>query len=637
MRSIRTSTSRAGERPAPGPGARRGRRPARRLARRLLLAGLVLAVLGVLLVLAGAGLAARQAKQAVDHLVSAGHALSAGDRAAARREGDQARDELAQARRLSAPLRAGRTLGLTPAQDADHLLVTAERVSDALEEAVTLTDPANLSLFAAGRVDLVRLGAATSGLSRIRADLDTAVVQAQAVRGGVTSPFTRQLAQRALPALQRARDLVDTADSVGARLAPALGSQGPRSYAVTLLNYAELNPGGGAPLSVLLVRADQGRISVLQSGQSSDLTGNEPLTWPFLPGDPWQQQRTVHRFVTSNLSPDFPTSGEELLRAYAASFGTHPDGVVAVNSTAIADLLAVTGPVTVPGQGTVSSANLVARTLLDAYQGLTDKASNTARHQANDQIMARMTAALLSHPPALTRLTPLLTSARNGNIRLYLRDPVLEEGVLAAGLGHQLPLTAGDQLGVYTQNSNANKLDVWQHRTITQEVTLGSDGAAAVHRSVVVVNRPPDICPAHDPGTGYRTCLAKPSFALYLPGRATGVRVQVDGRTVQPLHHFTERGRQVVQLSPFSLRRNQPAQIDLWYDLASPGGGTAAYDLRYDCQAMLHPAQLTVKVRRADGGPLTPAGSNQAAWRLDEGWMVATRSMLAGADLQLIR
>ncbi|MEJ2578527.1 MAG: DUF4012 domain-containing protein [Kineosporiaceae bacterium] len=605
-----------GRRVRPGTGRRRNLR--RALGLLALATGAVAVVLAV-----SAGYHAARLVQALrgDDLAAAEHQL-AGLRA-----------DVRMARWTAMPLRpigAVPVLG-RPVADLTHGLDAARHGVDAAAQGLALYRIAGGGqLLHDGRVDLDLLARLPEHTTPLRADLEASRNDLAQVRGGWL-PGLSGGRDEALTELDRAITATQVSDAVLRELPTALGADGPRTYVVATLNSGELLPSGGALLAVALLRVDDGRIDVVSRGQVSQLTNlNQEIAWDPLPGDPWQTGKDRQRLANANYSPDFPTSGEEILRLYQAQIGEKASGVIALDASAFSAIVAVTGPLQDPTYGELTSDNVVRKTMVDAYLQFDREA--TARHAANDKLIDTIFAALLQSKPGADGVTAVVDAMRAGHIQMYFRDAGLQTVLDRAGATRSLAPFSGDALGVYTINTNASKVDVFQERTVTQDVVLAADGSAQVTRTVVLRNDPHRPCPtgADAPTSGYMSCLSRPRVVLYLPEDATQVTVAANEGAPDPRQSAArEKGRQVVDVR-YDVPAGQTLTVVLRYRLPA-AADSPGYAVHWDGQPMVNTPTLTVRVTPAPGTRLTGTG-----WRREGDTLVATVPLVGSGDLRAI-
>jgi Protein of unknown function (DUF4012) len=603
-----------------------------------LAAGAVLVLLGVAAWLAlGLLSAARDARAAATRarteLQASARALRAGDQARARRDIRVATLDLARAdaaaQRVTVRVAGRLPIFSRPVADLRHLLAAGHILVGAADKAVTVqarfTGPGVLH---DRRVDLAGVQAAAHDTTAVLGDLRRARAELDRVRGGWLAPGAAGARDATLRQLDDVEGQLRPLHDVVQVLPAAVGAAGPRTYLVAVSNSSELKAWGGALLAIAQLRFDHGRVTVPRSGQLGEqqLTGR--LSWPYVSGDPWHPPGSVSLFSSAGLSPNFPTSGEEILRAYQTLTGVRADGVIALDPTALAGLLRVSGPVTTPGFGRVGGNDVVRLLLADSYRRYPDK---QVRHRYNQQLMDAVMGRVLHGGDLLRQVRGLGAAAAGRHLQLYFRDRRLQDATRAHGLAGALSPPAQDYLGVFTVNSNASKTDYFQRREIEQRVRLTADGSARVDRAIRLANTAwPQ--PGGDPHTGYRTGWSRPVVAAYVPGSATGVTVRVDGKRAA-WTSFRELGRLVVRTGVWLPPRSAHT-VTVSYRLsgaAVPTGGGLRYRLVADTQPIVHPATLRVVVVPPSGFQ-TQTGSG---WSAADGTMVATRQLTRDVTFDL--
>ena len=559
----------------------------------------------------------RHAKQAQASLEAFKTALKNNDSVSAARDLRNADLALAAARSSyhSTPLTIARHIPILgwPVSDAGHLLTAATAVSSAGHDALGLYDQVRGSgskLFHNGTVSLPELRNVSGDADRMVAKMDAATTELKAIHAAFWEPSVGAARDKALSQVTSLRAQGVTAQKV-LKLAPGLvGAEGRRTYLVAVLNPAELQFGGGSALNMLTVTFDRGHMTIVKSGATFDLTGNAQTPWTALPEDPWLSGHPTHVLAAADRSPDFRTSGQELMRGYEATFHQHLDGIIALDPVALSDLMTQVPPFTTPGYGQLTATNLVQKLLVDAYVQFPDL---NVRHEYNDALMNSLLGELLGGGHMIGKGKALLQAARGGHLQVYMNDATVQAQVASAGLLRTLPQPGvGDVVADYANNTNASKLDLWQRQRIDQTVVVRADGSAEVTRTIEVTNgAPPYAGPGRDPGNGYLTRMARPDLAMYLPPTAGAVRVTaVPSRP--SLVRQSERGLSVIFLVMRPGRFLAPGgslRVVLRYTLPAGTVRNGTYSVWTATQPTVQPVQLSIQL----AGPGTCAGGG-AGW-----------------------
>ena len=278
--------------------------------------------------------------------------------------------------------------------------------------------------------------------------------------------------------------LLDSYLTVSARLPAILGWDAPKRYLVLTQDPAELRPTGGYIGSFGIVAFDKGRITERQFQDVFQL--DLPWTYPFIrppqeladyllgPKQPWQ-------LADANWSPDFPTSAQEAIRLYANESGdTNIDGVLAITTYSIDELLKVTGPVNLPSYGLTIAPGETTLKLLQAIWGAAAGGS-TNRKAVLGPFADQILVAVLGLPPS--KWGQLLGDAetfRQGRLlQAWFRDPADEALVAGSGFDGAVRADSGDY--VYPVDSNVappSKLSAVTTRALDLAVQIDAVGNA---------------------------------------------------------------------------------------------------------------------------------------------------------------
>jgi hypothetical protein len=545
-------------------------------------------------------------------------ALAAADPGAARNALQVAQGHLdgAKAAADRRPVRLAARLPVLSAtvDDLRRLLRAAQRGTRAAGLGVALYEQADsdrpaTAMFRDQRVDLAALARMRRQADSLLGELAAAQTELRAVRGGVLAPGVAGARASGLRQVEQLSDRVRSLMPALEALPAALGGDRPRTYLVVLTTPAELRPSGGTPLAAVRVRVDGGRIEIQERDVGVSLH-HAAVRWTAAPGDPWSAAGRFDDFSLANSSPHFPTSGEELLRAYRALTGMRPDGVVAVDPLAMRALLRATGPVEVPAYGQVTAGNVSRLTMRGAYDRWPEASE---RRRYNQQLVGAVLRRFLDGRLLLEKLDALGTEAAERHLQVYAADPAVQAVLGRSGLDGALAPVAHDYLAAYTANTNASRVDYFQRRSIGQRVELRPDGSASVTRTIRVQNRAP-VSGALDPGqrTGYTSPHSTATVATYLPPGARLGAVQADGRPVRAAV-AEEAGRPFLRVAT-ELAPGRAVTVTVAY-LAPPRGRLGdpmTYELAADPQPMVEPPRLQIEVVAPEGMTIRP----------DPGWTV---------------
>lgn len=199
-----------------------------------------------------------------------------------------------------------------------------------------------------------------------------------------------QLSDPLAGATQRVSELrsaIEAGHDITTLLPPMLGGDGPRTYLVLAQNNAELRSTGGIAGAVLVVTADDGRITMEEVAPARVLGtfDEESLLDP--------AQREVYgdnpgRFVMDvTMVPQFPQAARTVAQMWDLARGQEVDGVLAVDPVALSFLLEQVGPVETAA-GTLGADDVVEVLLSDVYRDHTDP-------DASDAVFAETAAAVM--------------------------------------------------------------------------------------------------------------------------------------------------------------------------------------------------------------------------------------------------
>lgn len=267
--------------------------------------------------------------------------------------------------------------------------------------------------------------------------------------------------------------------AVSEALVDILGGNGTRQYLAVFQNDTEMRPTGGFMGSFAELTVRDGEIVAMNvpGGGTYDMRGTfkDFLVAP----DPLRLLSARWEFQDANWFPDFPTSARQIMQFYEASGGATVDGVVAVNSNYVSDLLSMLGEFHMPEYGRViTGANFVpeAQKIVELEY---DKAENKPKEFIGDLAGEVLTRAKeLSGNDFLTLLEHVNQGLERREIQLYFADDAAQKTVTDLGWDGGIRWTEGDYLMVVDTNLGGGKTDGVISQTVDMLVNVASDGTA---------------------------------------------------------------------------------------------------------------------------------------------------------------
>ncbi len=579
------------------------------------------AALGLLVVVGGGLVALTQAlpeaRRGAERVRAGVTSLNQGDVEEAERELDRATAAFARSRDavtsvLTIP---ARVLPLAnPHLDAIEQVATAGAdLTATAADAARDTDYGALAV-TDGRIDLDRFDELRPALEQVQSALTDA--DANLAEIDVTS-----LVVPAADAVTELRTkIADTIPTVGhairgTELAPGmLGADGRRRWIIGFTSPAEARGLGGFLGYYSVIEAVDGEVDIVASGRVPDLNraDGEPDRTLVGPDDYLLRYGRLHpedQLQDVTLSPDFPSVATVFESQYEQSTGETADGMIVLDPYALAELLRITGPVTVDGVQLDESnaAEFLLRTQYAAYDDREvrgDVLDEVAR-TAFDRLLTNR----LNDPARLVRLMAPMAAQRR--VMAHSTDPAEQAFFESIGLsGTFPPATSGlDLLAVTNQNAGNNKIDAYLRREIRYEPQIdpATGTVTATVRVTLYNDAPVDTLPDYvifnreDSGQPFGVNWTW--LSVHTPLVLDTVTV---GGTPMPAEPQREFGWNVYALNVAVPPGPQGTEIT--FSLRGGLDLDGAYRFRYQTQPLVHPDVLTVvPTVPTEWAPLEPA------------------------------
>ncbi len=431
--------------------------------------------------------------------------------------------------------------------------VTDDLVTEALTPATTL----NLASLRPvdGAIDLNAITAMSGAVTQAADALDDAAAELGTidrdalipqVEGGVAKLDDAVASLQ--PALGPARDIIGV-------LPAALGADGPRNYLMLFQNVAESRGTGGNPAALVLVTADQGRITISQQASSGDFTNRrETPIIPIAPETEALYGDKIGRWMMDvTLTPDFTETAQIIRAFWAESVGTPVDAVMSFDPVALGYLLKATGPVTIAPQRVeveghsiqvldrpveLNGDNAAAILLNQVYSMIPDTTEQDAFFALAAQSVFGAVTSGSGEPMAL--LKSLSQAVDEGRL-MYVPTSEAEAALIGdSRLGGRLPATneTTTMLGAYVNDITEGKLDYYMQLDIAASTTQceAPDAPSFTTTATLTNTLQPDqvagLAKYIAPGRFFARGDIATDLVLYGPVGSTFVSATVDGGEV---------------------------------------------------------------------------------------------------------
>jgi len=434
------------------------------------------------------------------------HEAGGGSSASVARELEVAKADTSEASSaLGAWWTAGARLVPVVAQQGRLLAVAlnaARNTSSVGEQQVSALDYHHLE-YHHGHINLVRLRAIAVPARLVDQQLHLATDQLASVESswllGPIQGRVRTFRQE----LRRSTHTADLARQAVRVLPGLLGGDGPRNYLIAFMSPSESRGYDGFIGTYGVLTADNGHISLIQSGDTTGIEAGLPPSGAQLTGVPQFLARygafDPGKFARdATYSPDLPTDADVFAQIYEQSGGAHIDGVLAIDPYGLAALLQFTGSIDVPGLPVpLTSANAARVLLIQQYTTFDIGLSNQdvlrhdflqgALHLAFDKLLAGS----LPSPKSLSAM--LDPEVAKGRISFWSFHADEQPLLRHLGIDGSFPTDQGqDLLAVTTQNSGNNKTDAFLHKSVDDRVSVNpSTGSVSSTVTIRMVNDAP--------------------------------------------------------------------------------------------------------------------------------------------------
>jgi hypothetical protein len=294
-----------------------------------------------------------------------------------------------------------------------------------------------------------------------------------------------------------------------------LGMDTPRTYLLLFQNDKELRPTGGFLTAYAIMKVDKAKFSPVSS---SDIYSLDAQYKPSIPAPSPIVKYIKGPYVLSqnwrlrdmNWSPDFAVSMEDFIPAAKQGGIGAIDGIIAVDTHLLVNLLNVIGPIGVPGFGNFSTqidpecncaqvihelesfADIEGPIIWDPLTGkiILRPPNSDNRKKIIGPLMNSILANALGQPkeklPGLVQA--VFKSLTEKHVLLYLMDAKVEAAVSDFGVGGIIRDYSGDYLHISDANLGGRKSNLYAYEEVQQDIEIAKDGSVTKTLAITYKN-----------------------------------------------------------------------------------------------------------------------------------------------------
>ena len=335
-------------------------------------------------------------------------------------------------------------------------------------------------------------------LTQIGEKLAVARSEADKIKPSRYPKYSSQLTS-GIALIDQAASLVNDAKPLLESAPYILGKDNPRKYLVLFQNDAELRPTGGFMTAYAVIEVSKGKINIVQSNDIYTLDDKFPKKLPapepikkYLPNVPYWYLRD------QNLSPDFKVSMDTFYPNYLLTKSPAVDGIIAVDTQLLVDLLKVTGPIGVSGFGNYSAeidkrcncpqvfyelekfADIEGPVVWDSVSGkIVFQPRNYGDRKSfiGPMMHSVMTNVFAQPKKKMSELFNTALDAINGkHVQFYFINPDIQRAVESFNLAGRVREYSEDYLMVVDTNFAGAKTNAWVTYAADQKIDVAGDG-----------------------------------------------------------------------------------------------------------------------------------------------------------------
>lgn len=347
-----------------------------------------------------------------------------------------------------------------------------------------------------GTIDLDALMDLRTPLNRLSKALAAVVDEVDEYDGAPLLPPLRDRLEVLRTESWRAGDDAARGSEAAAALPDALGAQAPKRYLVLFTSPAEARGRFGFPGSFAEITMDDGRYRLGEHGSTSQILNALEFDQDgFQLGDPalrpYVAFGATRAVQAATIPPDFRTVARDVGEMWKQSGRAKLDGVLRFDASSLAPMLALTGPITVPGVPMpLTAANVEEFLVLGQYVQFPSAQAprREVLQDVSDTVFERLETANLPNPRTLFDL--FAPEVVQGHLHAASFTDDVADLLGHVGMDGRFDAPTSDGFMVTTVNGLGNKIDSFLTTNIGYRGTVKGH-QADITETVRLVNGAP--------------------------------------------------------------------------------------------------------------------------------------------------
>lgn len=299
----------------------------------------------------------------------------------------------------------------------------------------------------------------------------------------------REVVTKVQSVFEKANSAVTAINEIAPYLPQMLGADGVRNYLLIAQTNSEVRSTGGLPGSMGVLSIANGNISLGEFEPGAALHHYDTPSFGVTDEEVSLFSGVGVAPTSTTLIPDFQRAASILCQIWCDQKGGTLDGAIAIDPVFLQHLLALTGGFTA-ADGTVVNGDNAARLLLhDAYQNMetsqTDTFFSSVADMAFDNVLGNLSNI------SLGSLGQTITDAiDNRQVQVYMTNPDEENAMVQLGCSGNLNSDeTAPEVGIYLNDATWSKIS-WYLSVDTQigEGTHNADGTTTYHVTTTLKN-----------------------------------------------------------------------------------------------------------------------------------------------------